>query len=65
MGRTSEGRAEVNGRPLTCLVCGHDTFRQRAIAMNTTGLSFLDLDWLNRTARAAICTECGFVHQFA
>ncbi len=65
MARTRVGRAEVNGKPLVCLVCGHDQFRQREVQMNTSGLSFLNLDWLNRSAKAAVCEQCGFVHQFA
>lgn len=55
----------VNGQPLTCVACGSGTrFHQREIKMNTTGMSFFDLDWLNRSADGAICSECGFLHTF-
>ncbi len=51
-------------RFLACLVCGGLTFANREIKMNTTGMSFLDLDWLNKSADGAICVRCGFVHTF-
>ncbi|MFT3877352.1 MAG: zinc ribbon domain-containing protein [Propioniciclava sp.] len=53
------------GTPFVCRVCGHDRFIQREIKMQTTGLTFLDLDWLNRSADGVICSRCGYVHMFA
>ena len=32
--------------------------------MTTTGMTFFDLDWLNRSAEGVICIRCGFVHTF-
>ena len=32
--------------------------------MTTTGMTFLDLDWLNKSADGAVCTRCGYVHTF-
>jgi hypothetical protein len=32
--------------------------------MTTTGMTFLDLDWLNRSAEGVICVRCGYVHIF-
>jgi predicted nucleic-acid-binding Zn-ribbon protein len=49
---------------LTCQVCRGARFAQREIKMTTTGMTFLDLDWLNRSADGAICLRCGFVHTF-
>lgn len=49
---------------LACQVCGGVSFAQREIKMTTTGMTFLDLDWLNRSADGAICLRCGFVHTF-
>ncbi len=51
-------------RFLACLVCGGTSYAQREIKMNTTGMSFLDLDWLNKSADGAICLRCGYVHTF-
>ena len=54
-----------DGGEFHCVVCGGAKFRRREIKMNTTGLSFLNLDFANRSAVGVICTSCGFVHMFA
>ena len=51
-------------RFLSCHACEGLVFAQREIKMTTTGMTFLDLDWLNRSAEGAICVRCGFVHTF-
>jgi hypothetical protein len=51
-------------RFLACHVCEGLLFAQREIKMTTTGMTFLDLDWLNRSADGAVCLRCGFVHTF-
>lgn len=66
MSKAAPGRGlRVAGTQLTCVVCGTGrTFVQREVKMNTEGLSLLNLDWLNKVADGAICTECGYVHLF-
>jgi hypothetical protein len=32
--------------------------------MTTTGMTFFDLDWLNKSADGVICLRCGYVHVF-
>ena len=49
---------------LACHVCGGLRFASREIKMTTTGMTLLDLDWLNRSAEGVICLRCGFVHTF-
>lgn len=49
---------------LACQVCAGVVFAQREVKMNTTGMSFMDLDWLNRSGDGVICVRCGFVHVF-
>lgn len=51
-------------RFLTCQVCGGVEFARREIKMTTTGMTLLDLDWLNKSADGAVCARCGFVHTF-
>ncbi|WP_435770331.1 hypothetical protein [Nocardioides sp. SYSU DS0651] len=51
-------------RFLSCHVCAGLVFAQREIKMTTTGMTFFDLDWLNKSADGAICVRCGFVHTF-
>jgi hypothetical protein len=61
----SEGSSLYLGtRQLSCVVCGADEFAYREVMMNTSGLTFLDLDWANKSALGAVCTTCGFVHAF-
>lgn len=49
---------------LSCHVCSGLVFARREIKMTTTGMTFMDLDWLNRSAEGVICVRCGFVHTF-
>ena len=49
---------------LSCQVCGGLEFARREVKMTTTGMTFFDMDWLNRSADGAICLRCGFVHTF-
>ena len=51
-------------RFLSCHVCEGLQFAQREIKMTTTGMTFFDLDWLNRSADGVICVRCGYVHTF-
>jgi hypothetical protein len=58
-------RYEICGAPVSCPHCKGDTFQSRDILLNTRGLTFLRLDWLNQSATAMICTQCGLVQLFA
>lgn len=55
---------EVLGRPFTCHVCQGTGFYSRPVQLNTAGLTFMDLDWLNRSADGVTCAGCGYVHLF-
>ncbi|WP_374985416.1 hypothetical protein [Streptomyces fradiae] len=56
--------AQVGDRAVRCLVCGGDTFREREVKLNSTGMEFFDLAWANESARGLICWSCGYVHLF-
>lgn len=64
MPEPSTSTVVVAGRRLACLVCGGDRFAYREVKLNTTGMSFFDLDWLNRSGVGAICATCGYLHTF-
>jgi len=51
--------------PLHCLICRGQTFADREIKLNTSGMEFLGMEWANRSGTALICDQCGFVHTFA
>jgi hypothetical protein len=57
-------RVLVLDKPLACLVCGGGEFARREVAINTKGMTFMNLDWLNRSGDGAVCTACGYVHVF-
>ena len=46
------------GKKIVCPNCGNDKFEKRDVLLNTAGMSFLGLDWANRSAAALICTNC-------
>ena len=54
----------VKGEKLLCVCCGGDLFHKRSALLNTSGMTFLDLDWANAEAVCCVCDHCGFVHWF-
>jgi len=50
---------------IVCQHCQHDHFEKGEALLNTRGLTFFDLDWLNGSAITLACTRCGFIHWFA
>lgn len=57
-------RVMVGEKQLLCLVCGAERFDYREVKMNTSGMSFLNLEWANKSAEGVVCRTCGFVHHF-
>jgi hypothetical protein len=55
------GPVTVQGRPLRCLVCSHDTFWEHHIQLSSQMFAFLDPD---SHAHCAVCERCGYVHMF-
>ena len=62
---SEQRRFEAGGTPILCPHCRNDRFGGRDILLNTRGLTFLKLDWLNRSATALVCAKCGHVQLFA
>jgi predicted nucleic-acid-binding Zn-ribbon protein len=55
---------EVAGRPVRCPHCGGERFIEGRAQLNTAGLTFLNLDWANRSAATLACVGCGRVEWF-
>ena len=54
----------VARRPCRCQHCGYEGFIKRSAQLNTSILSFFNLDFLNRSATVLTCGGCGLVHWF-
>jgi hypothetical protein len=57
-------RYEIAGKPVRCLHCSGDHFVEGRAQLNTAGLTFVGLDWANRSAATLACVGCGRVEWF-
>lgn len=65
MGDEPEGeRYTVADIPVKCAHCKHDRFIEGRAQLNTAGMTFLNLDWANRSAATLTCTACGRIEWF-
>ena len=65
MGEAPSGeRYTVAGKVVTCTHCSHDFFVEGRAQLNTAGMSFMNLDWANRSAATLTCTRCGRIEWF-
>lgn len=58
------GPQVIRGKNVKCIACQNDTFRTKRVLLNTAGLTYLGMDWLNRSAEVLICEECGFLNWY-
>ena len=54
----------INDNRITCKYCGNDIFELSRVQLNTAGMTFLDLDWANKSAYVLACSECGHLEWF-
>lgn len=64
MNAVGPGRFLAAGLPVVCPHCRGEVFEQREAQLNTAGMTFLNLDWMNRAGTALICTCCGLIQWF-
>lgn len=57
-------RFKVAGKAVRCLHCSGEHFVEGAAQLNTAGLTFIGLDWANRSATTLACVACGRVEWF-
>ncbi len=55
----------IGSIPIICPLCHHDEFDQRSMLMNTSGMTFIGMDWLNKSACALVCQRCNRIELFA
>ena len=63
-GKEEPETIELNGKPLRCVVCQHDTFYQRKAQLHGGVATFFDVEWASPTYLCLICSECGYIHWF-
>lgn len=57
--------AQVLGRPLRCLICGHGKFFHYAVGSNEILVaSLLGVDTAKPQGTYFVCADCGYVHWF-
>ncbi|MCF8012329.1 MAG: hypothetical protein K9L17_13580 [Clostridiales bacterium] len=56
---------KANDIQIKCIHCKHTKFELGKALLNSRGLTFLDLDWLNESAKILICKRCGYIHWFS
>lgn len=51
-------------KELICSHCGSKHFDEQEAQLNTAGMTFLGLDWANKSATVYICKTCGRLEWF-
>lgn len=59
------GHYELAGKPITCPHCQNDIFEAGDAQLNTSTMSFFNLDWLNKSVTVLVCTACGQIQWFS
>jgi hypothetical protein len=52
------------GKKIICEHCGHTRFHEGEALLNTVGMTFLKLDWANKTATTLMCDTCGRIYWY-
>ena len=55
---------KIADRVVTCPHCGGQTFTEGSALLNTSGMTFLELDWANREASLLLCATCSRIEWF-
>lgn len=58
------GKYEAYGIDVICPHCQHDQFIHGYAQLNTAFMSFLGLDFANRSAEIVTCDRCGYIQWF-
>lgn len=58
------GKFEAAGIKIVCPHCKNDQFERSQAQLNTAGLTFLGLDWLNKSASILVCSHCSYIQWF-
>jgi predicted nucleic-acid-binding Zn-ribbon protein len=59
-----ESHYGIAGKMIVCPHCGGQDFESGSAQLNTPGLTFLNLDFANRSASLLICRACSHIEWF-
>lgn len=57
-------RYQVEGRVIVCPICGHDRFAKGRAQLHTSGMTLMDLEWLQDEATTLACASCSRLEWF-
>jgi len=55
---------EINNKRLKCYHCENTTFFTRQEQLHSPATTFLNMEWLDKTATCFVCADCGYIHWF-
>jgi predicted nucleic-acid-binding Zn-ribbon protein len=55
---------KLQGQAIICPHCKNNEFDEGSALLNTAGMTFLSLDWANRSAYILACKRCGHIQWF-
>ena len=58
------GNYKIEGKTVQCPHCGNDKFAEGSGQLNSAGMTFLNLDWANKSASTLACSKCGRIEWF-
>lgn len=61
---TDQKEFKVADKQVVCPHCDNTLFYTGSALLNTTGMTYLKLDWANKSANTLICRNCGNVQWF-
>ena len=65
MAESDEGqRYQTAGKEIVCPHCTGIRFKRGEAQLNTAGMSFLNLDWADKSATTLACSNCGYILWF-
>ena len=54
----------LDGKPLSCLVCGNNSYHEKNSMLNTRAREFFNVAWTGDKTTNFVCTKCGYVFWF-
>ena len=58
------GAYQLVGKKVVCPHCGGTGFAEGSAQLNSAGMTFIGLDWANKSAATLACISCGRIEWF-